>query len=366
VRKATVFLTGGAIVLLAAAAALRFAVVPGLQQLPDNLDTTLRFAGTADLFDPTVLQTGDTSRAVRSGVPVAAEQRVRVTSTSGQTAVVTDETTVTGPGNSALSTLKSTWAVDRKTLGPAPAPSGATVQPHDGLVIGFPLEPEPQHYPYWDSLTQTAATAAYQRAERHAGRDTYVYMMYATGVLRDTALVAGLPTTLSKELLFKLAASMPADVQQGLAASASLLPEQLPLTYNAIGDSTFWVDIETGYVVDVTRKQTVTVSLSLGPTVIPLATVFALDIRFTPDTVKTISDDATQAEQGVTLLETTAPLVLVVLAVLLVLLAVLLAVRRRTRRAPVHRTPAPPTETAPTPAPTAAAPPTAVGASDEG
>ena len=376
-RKATVFLTGGAVILFAAAAVLRFTVVPGLLQLPTDMDTTLRFGGTADLVNPAALQPGgDLASAFRTGVPVTVEQRVRATSTRDQTAVISDQVVVTGPDNTTISTIANTWAVDRKTLDPAPAPSGITVDPHDGLVVGFPLSPQPQHYPYWDAPTQSVATAAYQRTEERAGRETYVYTMYTKGVLKDTKLVAGLPTTLAKSVLLAFASTLAPDVQQGLTAFAAFLPDQLPLTYDAIADSTFWVDTETGYVVDVTRKQVVTASLSLAGNVVPLATVFALDIKFTPETVNTISDDAAEAEAGLTLLGTTGPIVLVVLGVLLLLVAVLLAVLRRIRRpaatAPAAPAAAPPAPAAPDapPAPAAPAAPTqpttAVGASDDG
>jgi hypothetical protein len=353
VRKSIVYSVSGAVLLLAAAGVVRLVAVPSLQQLPADLDTTLHFTGTANLLDASAMQTGDLAAAFRSNVPVTAQEHVRVISTRGRTAVVTDETSLAGAGGTKLVTSAHTWAVDRRTLDAVPAPAGSAAQPHEGLVVGFPLAPEPHSYPYWDSLTQTRVTADYQRAERHGGRRTYVYTVHASGALKDTALVAGLPTTLPKAVLLGLAGTLPAAVRDGLAASAAQLPDQLPLSYTATGDSTYWVDTATGYVVDVQQKQTVVASIPLGAAGVPLPPVFAVDMHFTPESIAATGRDAATAERGLFLIGTVVPAVLLALAVLLVLLAIWLAVRRNGR-------PADQPATAP------AAAPTAVGASDEG
>src|SRR5262245_34379535 len=98
-RKATLFTTVGAIVLVAAGATVRFYVAPSLVQLPADLDTTVRLTGTASMIDPVAIQSGDLLHAFRNNIPVTVADHVKVTSTSGQTAVVSDETTLTGPDN---------------------------------------------------------------------------------------------------------------------------------------------------------------------------------------------------------------------------------------------------------------------------
>jgi Porin PorA len=354
VRKSILFSVCGVVLLVAAAGAVRFAVRPSLQQLPAHLDTTLHFAGTANLLDASAMQTGNLAAAFRNNVPVTAQEHVRVISTHGRTAVVTDETSLAGADGTKLATSSHTWAVDRKSLDAAPAPAGSAAQPHEGLVVGFPLSPKPHDYPYWDSLTQTRATASYQRTERHGGRRTYVYTVHASGALKDTALVAGLPTALPKTVLLGLAGTLPAAVRDGLAASAAVLPDQLPLSYAATGDSTYRVDTETGYVIDVNQKQSVVASIPLGTASIPLPSVFAVDMHFTPASVEATSRDAATAERGLFLIGTGVPAALLALAVLLVLLSLWLAVRRWARPA------GQPVETEPDAAPTA------VGASEDG
>lgn len=353
-RKSVVFLTGGAVILLAAAGVLRFTVVPELRQLPADVDTTLTYTGTADLFDAAAMQSGDLAKALRTGVPVTAQERVRVTSVHDRTALVADDITLSAADGTKLSATSHVWAVDRKSLDAAAAPAGTTADAHQGLVVGFPLTPQARDYQYWDSLTQSALTAKYTRAERHADRDTYVYTLHGSGPLKDPALAATLPPALPKQVLMNLAALLPAATRDALTASAGLLPDQLPMSYTATADATYWVDTETGYVVDVNQKQTVAAAVALGTASVPLANVFAADIKFAPQTVSSVTKDAADAERGLSLVGTVGPAILVALAVLLVIVAVLLALRRRPSRG---EPPAPDTPVAP---------PAGVGASDEG
>jgi hypothetical protein len=305
---------------------MRFAVVPSLLQLPANLDSTVHFSGTATVLDPAALSSGDVAAAFKSNVPVTAEQHLKMLSTSGRTAVVSDEFTLAGATSSKT---KHIWAIDRRKLDAVVAPAGSNAQHHEGLVVGFPLQPESHDYAYWDTPTQSKVVAKYQRAENHAGRDTYVYTVHAAGPFKDTALASGLPATLSKATLIAFASLLPPTVRDGLTQNAAFLPDQLPITYASTGDSTFWVDTSTGYVVDVTQKQTVNASLSIAGQSIPLGTVFAVDLKFTPETVTSVSNDAAAGAEGLFLLGTIVPAVLLGLGILLALVAVVLAVRRR-------------------------------------
>jgi hypothetical protein len=335
-RKAVVFTASGAVVLVAAAAVLRFAVLPNLEQVPGDLDTTLHYTGTADVVDAAALQSGNLASALRSGLPVNVAERIRSVATHGSTVVLADDTTAAAGGATLLSS-RHTWAVDRTSMAAAPPPAGSSAEPHQGLVVGFPLSPKAKDYPYWDYPTQSTVTAAYQRTEKHGGTRTYVYTVHANGPLKDPAIKGGVPAALPKATLLGLAATLPADVKSGLTAQAAQLPEQIPLAYTATNDSTFWVDTGTGYVVDVTQKQTVAAAIALGPASVPLANVFALNVRFTPETVSSVGDDAAAARRGLFLLGVVAPVALLVVAALLALIAVWLWRRGRNRTSAGHR-----------------------------
>ena len=168
-RKSTIFAAIGIVILGGGAAAARYVALPAVHQLPSNVDTTVNLSGTMDLFDQAALLSGNAAGIIKPDVPVTVAQHVKVISTAGSTAVVSDETTVTGPGSTTILSSKNTWAVDRTTLLAATAPAGTTVAPHEGLVVGFPLTPEAKDYPYWDTTTQSTATAQYLRVRTMPG-----------------------------------------------------------------------------------------------------------------------------------------------------------------------------------------------------
>jgi hypothetical protein len=333
-RASTVVATIGVVILAAGAAGVRYVALPAVHQLPSTVDTTVTLTGTMDLFDEAALRSGNAAGVIKPKVPVTVTQHVKVVSTSGATAVVSDETTTTGPGSTTILSSKNTWAIDRTELSAATAPGGVTVTPHDGLVVGFPLTPEPKDYPYWDTTTQTTATAQYRRAEAHAGRDSYVYEVSVGGPVKDPAVLALVPAALPKQALLVLAASLGPQVQQMLAGLGDLLPAQIPLTYKVSGTMTFWVDTATGYVLDVHRQQTISADLPTGLDQLNLPTKFTLDVAYTPDTVNAASADAATAATALFRIGTLAPLVLGGLAVLLLLVTLLAGLRRRARRSP--------------------------------
>jgi Porin PorA len=234
-RKSTGLLSIAVIVLAGAAGVVRYVVVPATLQLPSTVDSTVTLTGTVDLFDEAALRSGNAAGVVRRDVPVTVTQRVKVESADGATAVVSDETRMTGPGATTIMSSRNLWAVDRTTLAEVTTASGSTasgttVTPHTGLVVGFPLTPEPRDYPYWDTTTQTSVTARYLRAENHAGRDAYVYQVQGTGAVKDPQVLATVPTALPKEALLAFAAGLPGagDAGRPRAGAAGADPVELP------------------------------------------------------------------------------------------------------------------------------------------
>jgi len=274
----------GAAVLIAAGAVLRFVIAPAVVKLPANLDTTVRLSGTASMVDQNALRSGNLAGVVRDAVPVTVTNRVRVVSTRGDTAIITSQSTVAGRDNAALQTLTHTWAVDRKTFYPAQAPPGSAVEPHDGLVLGFPLPPRPQDYPWWDPITQTTVTARYQSTETYHGRQVYVYAIHADGPVKDPGVVKSLPV------------------------------KQQWLGLNSTSDTTFWVDTATSFPLNV--DQTTRMTVTLAGFGLPL-TVFSLSARYAPQAATVMRQSAQTTERWLDLLNTVAPLALVGLGLLL-------------------------------------------------
>jgi len=362
-RKAKLISAIGAVVLLLGAGAVKFVGVPALRQLPADLDTTVQLNGTADLVDPAALQSGDMSRAVRTNVPVTVRERIHVASTHGSTAVVVDESTMTGADGTKVSTTENTWAVHRSTLASAPPPAGTAAREHVGLVVGFPLVPEPHDYLYWDSTTEKAVTADYVRTERRADRDTFVYEIHAAGPVKDKAILASVPPSLSKEAILGLANTLDPATRDLILSFKDFIPAQIPLTYTATSDTTFWVDRATGYVIDLHRTQAVAVALPSGFQGLSLPTKFTVELSYSPESVTASRDGAADAERSLFLLGTVAPLGLVLVGLVLAVVAIWPS-RRRPDPEPAAPTPAAPTPAAPTPAAADESAPTPAAAPD--
>jgi hypothetical protein len=344
-RKSTIFATIGAVLLAGGAAGVRYIALPAVQQLPSNVDTTVNLTGKMDLFDQAALQSGNVAGIIKPDVPVSVAEHVKVVSTAGSTAIVSDETTVTGPGSTTILKSSNTWAVDRVTMLAVAAPSGTAVTQHDGLVVGFPLKPEAKDYPYWDTTTQSTASARYLRTENHAGRESYVYEMKAAGALKDPQILAAVPSALPKEPLLAFAAGTGPQVERLLDSLAPLLPAQIPLTYAATTEATFWVDTKTGVVLDVNRSQKIAADLPAQFAQLGLPTEINLELAYTADTVSKSSADAAKGADALRLIGTIIPLALLGLAVIVLLLMVIMTLRRRGREIPPA---AGPTATQPT------------------
>ncbi|HKT06207.1 MAG TPA: porin PorA family protein [Rugosimonospora sp.] len=295
-RLVRILAATGAAILVLGGAAVRFVITPALLELPANLDTTVRLSGTASMLDQAAIRSGDLAGAIRSDVPVTVMNRVHVQAATGDSAIVTSESTVVGADDAPLQSATHTWAVNRRTLYPAPVPPGSGAEPHDGLVVGFPLPPQPHDYPWWDPSTQTTTTARYRDTEAYHGRECYVYQVDASGPVKDPTIVA----------------SIPARPVLGLVATSA---------------TTFWVDTATSYVLKVDQSTRVTVSL--GGFALPV-TVFALSAQYTPESADTMLRGAQTAGHELDLLQTILPATLLGAGVIAVAIAIRLP-RRRSR-----------------------------------
>jgi DUF3068 family protein len=325
-RKSVIVVATGAVLLLATSAVVRFAVLPAVDRVPANLDTTSSYAGTLSMVNPAALANGDAAHAVLTNVPVTVKQHVTTVRTNGPVAVMSDDLTVTGPDGTALITNNHTYAVDRASLESVAAPAGSKVDHSSGLPVSFPVRPEPKNYAWWDSTTLTTSPAKYGGTQTHQGRRSYVYTASNTGPVNDTGSVGALPASLPKAALGVIAGYLPAAVQRLLTSSMSLLPDVLKLTYTSTTDTTLWVDAATGTVIDVHEKQVVTASVDL-----PLAGGAALPAVLTLDVASTDAaknaKTARDNETALHLVGTVVPIVLAIIALVLLLVTTLIARR---------------------------------------
>jgi Porin PorA len=331
-RRSSVVLIIVGVLLLAGAGAVRFLAYPAVDQLPADFDRTAVYSGTGTFLNPSALQTGNTANALLADQDVTVDRHVKVTSTHGDTAVVADDITGKLTNGTTVINLDHTWAVDRKNMGAAAAPSGVTVDPHQGITIAFPIDVKPQDYTYWDSNTQQAVPAKYQRTENYSGRTAYVFTVAVNGQVKDSKLLAALPAGLPKSLLTSLAGLLPAAAQAQLQALAPSLPAVLPMAYTSANSVTAWIDSKTGLPLNVEQQETVTAGLSVAGAAVALLPVLQFDIKNTPASIAQATTDAKNYTEGLSAVGTWVPLALLVLGLLCLLAALL--VRRRRRSGP--------------------------------
>ncbi|HEX6682692.1 MAG TPA: porin PorA family protein [Candidatus Limnocylindrales bacterium] len=334
-RKGPLLAAGAAILMLGAAAAARFVVLPMVHQVPTDVDNTMRFSGTVSMLNPAALVANDASKLWVRNAAVTAEQHTKSVQTSGRTVVLSSDIAVKGPDSSTLISTNHVYSLDRVTLEAAPAPAGSNAETHTGLALGFPLTPQAKNYQYWDSTTQAANPASYVRTEQKGGRQAYVYNTRAVGVVKDPKLTALLPSALQKSMLPLLAANLPTLVQQALNLAMPLLPDSIAVTYTSTTDSTFWVDTSTGIVLDVEQKQVIQAQLAGPLAAAPLPPAFDLSIKGTEETVKANAESAAAAQNGLLLIGTYLPIGSAALGGILLLTAIIAgAVGRKREPAP--------------------------------
>ncbi|NUO46886.1 MAG: DUF3068 domain-containing protein [Streptomyces sp.] len=328
-RRTSWVLTGSAVVLVAASAVTRFTVYPALHQVPADAESTFRYEGTATLLNAEALQAGDLSKAFLTGVPVTLDRRIEVKDTHGRTAVVADDAVLRGPGGTKLSTSTHLWALDRRDLTERTAPSGSGAEPHEGLVISWPLEPEQRDYRFWDTGTKKVFPAKYEGTQSVDGREAYVYTITSDGPLAETATLKSLPSALPREAVLGLVSALPEQQRPDEKALADL-PKSVPLTYTTSTERRGWVDAETGLSLNGSLHQKVLARTQGAQAAVTLFPVSDVDVRGSQASVHHQSDDAETTARLLWLLGTAGPLALLALALLLLALALWLA-RRRSR-----------------------------------
>jgi hypothetical protein len=329
-RRSVLAFAAGAVVCAAVAGVIRFKLVPDAERVQSDQNTVTRYTGTASYLDQHAVAGGDLAHAFVKDAPFTAVETVKAVGMHGDVAVLSDVTAINGAGG-VLGNPAATWAVDRKTLMPAAAPTGVAADAHQGLAVGFAFSPGTHDYPWWDGATGTQATAKYVRSESHVGRSTYVFTVDVSGALKDPGTLAQLPPAVPVSVLKGLAATMSPDMQGALSA---LLPPGgdsvlVPLAYTSSTKTTMWVDQLTGTTVDADSRQTVTAQMTSKLGTVPLTAVLDADTKMSPtgiaDAVKQSKDDQSQLLwEG-----TVAPVVLAILAAVLIIGAVVAGRRGR-------------------------------------
>jgi hypothetical protein len=328
-RRSSVVLVIVGVLLLAAAAVVRFVAYPAVDQLPADFDRTAVYSGTGTFVNVSAVESGNAANALLVDQNLTVSRHVKVTSTHGSTAVVDDDIVGKLASGTTVLSLDHTWAIDRKSMGAATAPGGVTVDPHQGITIAFPINVQPQNYTYWDANTQQAVPARYKDTETYSGRQAYVFTVTAAGQVKDPKLLAQLPPGLPKSVLVPLAPFLPPSAQAALQTLAPDLPATIPLAYTSANTITAWIDTKTGLPLNVEQQETVTAGLTMAGASVPLLPVLEFSVKNTPASVNQAVNDAKNYTEGLSAVGTWLPIALLVLGVLVLVAAVLVQRGRR-------------------------------------
>lgn len=318
--------------LIALALAIWFVVVPSATKFPSKTNTTQHYSGVANLLDAQALGRGDVAHAFISNAPVTMDRTVKAVKTSGNTVVVTDNSTV----QVATQTLTDdhTYSINRTNMLPTDPPNGQQVEHTDGYTVTLPIGPKGSGSSYRlnDNATQQAFPLNYRAAAKVHGRNVYEYNSTGTGAVKSPSLLKTLPPALPSAIAAQLMPSLPTASQEAIK-QAGPIPPAIPLSYMATTNYDLQVDKQLGAPLSVAIDRTVTAYADLGGKQIELLPVLQLNVKTTDQSVASAAKTAHKSGLMLTIMSTWLPTILTILGVFLLLWTVWRELRRR-RSAP--------------------------------
>ena len=171
----------GAFLVVAAVVAQTWAP-PHVKRTPNDVNSTTHLAGSADKLNPTTgklesypiyilnINQSDSNRS--DGSVAVFVETTCVVIDNGQ-----DQVCPSAKDKNLIDVSIDTFATDRNTAMSVNDPQYLPKNPvpHTGLVNKFPFDAAKTTYPYWDTVTEKAVDAAYERTAEVKGVTAYVY-----------------------------------------------------------------------------------------------------------------------------------------------------------------------------------------------
>jgi hypothetical protein len=314
--------TGLGLALIVAAILVSWVVAPRMAMLPGDTDVLRVYGGTASvLVNPTSLTGTTFGPGILRDVPITVRHHTEVARTDGQDALVHDQRAIDMTSFN-VADFTYTFAVDRKNMGPAEA-FGAP--PHQGLTFNWPMDTMRHDYTGWVVDSQESTPVHYVGEGTRGGADTYMFTAHVPeSVIRDPHLLAILPATMTKQQIMDLTPSLQLSEEQLLSTSKLLngLPDPVPMSYTYREDATYWVDPETGIVIDAMKHEVRTANFVVGDRLVPATPIMDMTYQATPTTLAAAVQDAKDGAAQLRLIRTTLPLVALIVGVVLSMLGV--------------------------------------------
>lgn len=272
-RTLSLILLIGGVILIIAGLLLMLVIVPGMKKLPDDVDITRQYnVEFLTLLDAETLTF--TRFAEGENPNLRIDRHVVAEEVDGDKLLVREEQILMN-GDEALASQLKRYPLDRKTMEilQGDFPEGWKKEGYlerEGLVIGWPIDAEQKDYDGWSDDYRSTVVLKYEGEQEHAGIDTYYFTSEsdAQPIHPDDVTRLGLPTSISADALATLASSIDVEgVELSFAARIKLLTliqeavaetqpegtEGIPLVYYYDYQGEYWVEPQTGVLVD-TRK----------------------------------------------------------------------------------------------------------------
>jgi hypothetical protein len=330
---------GLGLVLIVAALVVKFVILPGQAQWPDDVDSTRTYDGTLQvMLNPQALATMDLANLFVRDLPITNSRHVTTEEVKGSKAIVREVAKMIGPGGQELQGSDTWYAIDRKTMEAISKADVAGFKDSDkvrdrkGLVIGFPIGTAKKEYEGWSSDLQTTLKVNYVREEERGGINTYVFESSSPPrEIVDPEMLANFPAALPKDLLVGLAQTLdlPDVMREQFGNILPNLPDPVPLKYTYEYETTYWVEPTTGVLVDYDKHEARKVALQIEglPGPLPVTSVFEQSYQTSASSVEDAVEDAKDAKSQLDTFGTTIPLALGVLGLVLAVVGVFLILR---------------------------------------
>lgn len=254
------------LIVVAAGVVLMTVIVPGMKRFPDDVDVTREYDGTlAVMLNPQDF-------TFMNDLPVTIERHVSVQDTDGDLALVREEQ-VMNAGDQTLQNLTKSYAINRETMEAVTSgyPDAWTEEPgfwpREGLVIGWPIDSEPQGYRGWSDDYRQVVTLDYDSEVIHDRSDLTTYYYTASSeaqpIAPEAAESMGLPMAIPKEALIGLMGQtdLPPLIQNALPTMLEDWEGDVPLDYFYAYEAEYWVEPTTGVLIDTRKHDLRTVTL---------------------------------------------------------------------------------------------------------
>jgi hypothetical protein len=346
-------------VLIAAGLVVMFVIVPGMKQFPDDVDTVRNYEGTVP-----ILLDAQNLGFLRD-LNVNLERHVKTEEVDGDLALVSEQQTLSTEEGQPLLQSNYRYSIDRKTMEfdtnyPESWKGNEGLWDREGLVMGWPIDTEKKDYMLWSDNYREPIQAKFDGEVEHdrSGMDTYLFTSSgdARPIPTEVIQAAGFPAELTQEQLATLIQGLEIDTPNGPLVKQALplliqqadWPDPVPLTYYYAYDAKYWIEPQTGAIIDTYKKEIRSVGFSeelitalkeqmesmpikvdtaLVDQLVPVE-VFTLEYQATDQSVQDAKGDAQDVIDQLNLYGQTLPIAGIVAGAVLVLIGLILIVRR--------------------------------------